>query len=121
MTVYADYSPDEQRLLTQAIASAAVVVSTASPGPSADTVSEGFAAASYVLDSLDAYVGNTLVTSIIVAIRDLVATDAAFPDYVKVASLPDAAANARRYLDPWLTLSMPVLPRQRRPATSSGS
>ncbi len=75
-----------------------MVVSTASPGPKADTVSEGFAAASYVLDSLDAYVGNTLVTSIIVAIRDRLAAEEAFPDYVKVATAPDAASRARGIL-----------------------
>ena len=45
MTIYADYPPDAQRLLIQAIAAAAIVVSTASPGPNADTVTEGFAAA----------------------------------------------------------------------------
>jgi hypothetical protein len=99
MTVYADYTPDEQRLLTQAIEAAAIVVSTASPGPKADTVSEGFAAASYVLDSLDAYVGNTLVTSIIVAIRDRLATPEAYPDYVQVATSPDAAPRARGILE----------------------
>ena len=38
MTVYADYTPDEQRLLIQAIAAAAIVVSAASPGSKADTV-----------------------------------------------------------------------------------
>ena len=98
MTIYADYPPDAQRLLIQAIAAAAIVVSTASPGPNADTVTEGFAAASYVLNSLDAYVGNTLVTSIIVAIRDRLAADEAFPDYVKVATAPDAASKARTIL-----------------------
>ncbi len=98
MTVYADYSPEEQRLLTQAISAAAVVVSAASPGSRADTVSEGFAAASYVLDSLDASVGNTLVTSIIVAIRDRLAAEEAFPDYVTVATASDAAARARAIL-----------------------
>lgn len=98
MTVYADYTPDEQRVLIRAIAAAAIVVSAASPGSKADTVSEGFAAASYVLDSQPAYVGNTLVTSIIVAIRERVAAEEAFPDYVKVATAPDAASTARDIL-----------------------
>jgi len=98
MSVYADYTSDQQRLLIQAIAAAAIVVSAASPGSKADTVSEGFAAASYVLDSLDAHVGNTLVTSIIVAIRDRLAAEEAFPDYVKVATAPDAASRARGLL-----------------------
>ena len=103
MSVYTDYTSDQQRLLIQAIGAAAIVVSAASPGSKADTVSEGFAAASYVLDSLDAHVGNTLVTSIIVAIRDRLAAEEAFPDYkqwlVHVANVTaDGAVEDRGFL-----------------------
>ncbi len=45
MTVYADYTSDEQRLLRASLQAAAVAVSAASPGRTEETVSEGYAAA----------------------------------------------------------------------------
>ncbi len=39
MSVFADYTPDEQRVLLRAINAAAVLVSTASPSSGADTAS----------------------------------------------------------------------------------
>ena len=98
MSLYADYEPDAQRVLVRAISAAAVLVTTASPGSKADTVSEGFAAAEYVLDSLEANIGNTLVSSVIIAIRDRLAAEGPFPDYTEVASAPDAANQARAAL-----------------------
>jgi hypothetical protein len=95
MSIFADYTPDEQRVLLRAINAAAVLVSAASPSSGADTASEGFASAEYVLASLEAYIGNTLVSSVIVALRDRVADEVAFPDYVKVARSTDAADQAR--------------------------
>jgi len=104
MSLYADYDPDQQRVLVRAISSAAVLVSTASPGPKADTVSEGFASAEYVLDSLEANIGNTLVSSVIIAIRDRLAAEQPFPDYTQVAAAPDAADQARAALTAVATL-----------------
>jgi hypothetical protein len=98
VSIYADYEPDQQRVLLRAIGAAAVLVSTASPGPMADTVSEGFAAAEYVLGSLEANIGNTLVTSVILAIRDRIAAEEPFPDYAQVATAPDAVDQARAAL-----------------------
>lgn len=98
MSVFADYDPDEQRVLLRAINAAAVLVSTASPSSGADTASEGFASAEYVLASLEANIGNTLVSSVILALRDRVADDSAFPDYVRIAKAPDAADQARAAL-----------------------
>ena len=98
MSVYADYEPDQQRVLLRAINAAAVLVSSASPGPKADTVSEGFASAKYVLDSLEANIGNTLVSSVIMAIRDRLEAEQPFPDYTVVATAPDAADQARAAL-----------------------
>lgn len=95
MSVFADYAPDEQQVLLRAISAAAVLVSVASPGSRADTASEGFSAAEYVLASLDAFIGNTLVSSVIMAIKDGVANEVAFPDYVKVATAADAADRSR--------------------------
>ena len=99
MSVFSDYSPDEQGVLTQAIAAAAVMVSVASPGPKADTVDEGYAAAQYVLGSLEAYVANTLVSSVIFAIKDRLAAEQPFPDYVEVARAEDAGSRARDRLE----------------------
>ncbi len=98
MTVYAEFTAEEQRLLTQSIAAAATVVSVASPGSRADLVSEGFAAAEFVLDSLRTHVDNTLVSSVIVAIKDRIAADQPFPDYTEVAKAEDAGARARAIL-----------------------
>src|SRR5690349_6217324 len=98
MSVFADYTPDEQRVLLRAINAAAVLVSTASPSSGADTASEGFASAEYVLASLEANIGNTLISSVIMALKDRVADDSAFPDYVHVAKEADAAEQARARL-----------------------
>lgn len=106
MTVIADYTEDEQRLLRTAIEAAAVAISAASPGREEETVSEGFAAARFVLESQPAYVGNTLVTSILVELLERIKEEQPFPDYVKVASAPGAydesmalLARAVRLLD----------------------
>ncbi len=98
MSVYADYPPDQQQRLTQAIGASAVLVSVASLGSKADTVSDGFAAAEFVLDSLRTHVDNTLITSVIVALRDRVAAEQPFPDYADTASAPGAETRARGIL-----------------------
>ena len=90
MTVIADYTEEEQRLLRSAIEAAAVAISAASPGREEETVSEGFAAADFVLKSQPAYVGNTLVTSILVELQERVKEEQPFPNYVEVASAPGA-------------------------------
>lgn len=90
MTVYSDFSADEQFLLRASLEAAAVAVSAASPGRKEETASEGFAAASYVLGSREAYVGNTLVSSVILALEERAREEQPFPDFVKVASEPGA-------------------------------
>jgi len=94
VSIYADYTPDEQQLLRSALISAAVAVSAASPGRKEETVSEGFAAADLVLKSQPEYVGNTLVTSVIVKLQDLLVTQNVFPDFLQVATAPGAHAEA---------------------------
>ena len=69
MTIYTDYTADEQQLLRKSLQAAAVAVSAASPGRKEETASEGYAAASFILGSRPEYVANTLVTSIIVRDR----------------------------------------------------
>lgn len=94
MTVFHDYTTDEQQLLLRSLEAAAVAVSAASLGRKEETGSEGFAAASLVLDSRDAYVTNSLVSSIIVELEAEVRVGRSFPDYVKVASAPGAGEGA---------------------------
>jgi hypothetical protein len=90
MTVIADYTEEEQELLRSAIESAAVAVSAASPGRSEETVSEGFAAADFVLKSQPEFVGNTLVTSLLVQLQLDLKAGHVFPNYLDVASAPGA-------------------------------
>jgi hypothetical protein len=94
MTVIDDLTSDEQLVLRSAIEAAAIAVSAASPGRKEETVSEGFAAAEFVLSSQPAYVGNTLVTSILVALQERVRQDAPFPDFVAAALAPSALEQA---------------------------
>jgi len=90
VTVLADYTEAEQELLRHAIASAAIAVSAASLGRKEETVSEGFAAADLILKSQPRYVGNTLVTSILVEFQEDLKTGLAFPNYLEEASAPGA-------------------------------
>lgn len=90
MTVLAEYSDEEQDLLRSAIAAAAVAVSAASLGRKEETVSEGYAAADLMLKSQPDYVGNTLVTSIIVQVQSDLQAGHVFPNYLERASEPGA-------------------------------
>ncbi len=98
MTVIADYTEEEQQLLRSAIEAAAIAISAASPGRKEETVSEGFAAADFVLKSQPAYVDNTLVTSILVALQSDVAAEHPFPDFVELASAPGALEESMTVL-----------------------
>lgn len=86
MSVYGDYTPDEQQLLRASLEAAAVAVSAASPGRKEETVSEGFAAATFVLESLPEQVGNQLVTSVIVELKARLEREHPFPDYLAAAT-----------------------------------
>lgn len=94
MTVIGDLTDDERRVLIAALQAAPVVISAASLGRKEETASEGFAAASAILRSRDAYVANPLVSSIIVAIEQRVHAEQPFPDHVAAATAPDAEARA---------------------------
>jgi hypothetical protein len=94
MLVYSDFSPEEQVTLRRSLLAAGVAVSAASPGRAEETVSEGFAAASFVLERADDYVRYPLITSVIAWLREQEAEEQTFPDYVKVATAPDARAQA---------------------------
>ncbi len=90
MTVIADYSEEEQQLLRSAIEAAAVAMSAASPGRKEETISEGYAAADFILKSQPDYVSNTLVTSILVWLQQALKTERVFPDFLAVATAPGA-------------------------------
>jgi hypothetical protein len=94
MSVFADYSPEEQQLLLRSLEGAGVAVSAASLGRKAETASEGFAAASYILDSQATYLGNTLIGSVQYELKRRSAAGQHFPDFVKLAMAPGAAEQA---------------------------
>lgn len=94
MTVFRDLAAEEQLVLLRALQAGPVVVSVASPGRKEETASEGFAAAAFVLDSRARYVGNVLVSSIIIALEDRVRAELPFPDYLEVVRAPGAGEAA---------------------------
>jgi len=98
MLVYGDFTGDEQVLLRRSLLAAAVAVSAASPGREEETVSEGFAAASFILDRRDDYVRFPLITSVIAWLQEQANAEQAFPDFVKVAEAPDALPQAMETL-----------------------
>jgi len=94
MSVFSDYTPEEQQVLLRSIEAAGVAVAAASLGRKAETASEGFAAASYILESRAAYLGNTLIGSVQYALQARAAAGKSFPDFAKLAAAPGAAAEA---------------------------
>jgi hypothetical protein len=90
MSLYAGFSDDEQRLLRASLEAAAVAVSAASPGRPEEAASEGFAAASFILERRADYVEDRLISAVIADLEARLAADQAFPDFVKVASAPGA-------------------------------
>lgn len=94
MTLYGELTEDEQRLLRASLDAAGVAVSAASLGRKAETASEGFAAASFVLGRRNDYVANPLVSSVIIALEERVRDEVPFPDYVALASAPGAEEEA---------------------------
>ncbi|HHY55824.1 MAG TPA: hypothetical protein GYA08_10345, partial [Chloroflexi bacterium] len=60
MNLFTDYTSEEQQLLLRSLQAAAVAVSAASLGRKTETISEGFAAASFIMERTQATVGNPL-------------------------------------------------------------
>jgi hypothetical protein len=94
MTLIGDFGPDDQRLLLEALESAAVLVSVASPGRKEETASEGFAMAVYILDSAPEHIAHPLLASMIQALKDRAAAHGSFPDYNKLVEAPGARDRA---------------------------
>ncbi|MCO5210582.1 MAG: hypothetical protein M9936_12845 [Caldilinea sp.] len=98
MTTLTDYTPDEQQLLLRSLQAAAVAVSAASLGRKTETVSEGFAAASFIMERSQATVDNTLITSIQFALEERAKHDQPFPSFEKAVTAPGAEADAMETL-----------------------
>ncbi len=94
MSVLKDYTQEEQALLMQGPRLGAIVVSAASPGRSADTESEGFAAIEYAMSSRGEFLDNTLIASILYELDQLSKSGHRFAAYGKLAAAPDAKAQA---------------------------
>jgi hypothetical protein len=90
MTTYHDLDAEDQLLLRRSLQAAAVAVSAASLGRAEETASEGFAAAKFVLEGRAAYVGNALVSSVILELEDRIHAEQPFPDYTAAATAPGA-------------------------------
>lgn len=94
MSVFSDYTADEQQLLIESLDAAGVVVSAASLGRGAETASEGIAVASLILDSRHDHVGNSLVSSVVLAIEERLRAEQPFPNYSDLAAAPGARQSA---------------------------
>lgn len=94
MSVLTDYTTEEQRLLMQGPRLGAIVVSAASPGRSAETAAEGFAAITYAMTERRDYLGNTLINSILFELDELAKAEWKFADYNKLAVAPGAREQA---------------------------
>lgn len=94
MSVLADYTAEEQALLLRSLQAAAIAVSAASPGRKTETISEGFAAASYIIEERAPYLSNPLIGSIQYEIDRRADAGESFPDYVKMATAPGAEEAA---------------------------
>jgi hypothetical protein len=88
MSVLSDYSPADQQLLRSSLSAAAVAVAASSIGKDAETASEGFAAASYILNSREQYLNNTLVGSVIYDLEERVQNEGTFPDFEQQVNTP---------------------------------
>jgi hypothetical protein len=98
MSVLSDYSAEEQSLLLRSLQAAAIAISAASPGRKTETVSEGFAAASYIMEVREPYLANPLIGSVQYEIERRAEAGDSFPDYTKVAGAPDAEQTAMQTL-----------------------
>ncbi len=94
MSVLGEYTKDEQFLLMQGPRLGAIVVTRASPGRSAETAAEGFAAIQYAMAARREFVGNALIASVLFEIDELAKSEWRFADYSKLADAPDAGAKA---------------------------
>lgn len=94
MSVLADYTAEEQSLLLRSLQAAAIAISAASLGRKTETISEGFTAASYIMEEREPYLANPLIGSIQYEIERRAEAGSSFPDYVELATAPGAQQAA---------------------------
>lgn len=94
MSLFTDYTPDEQQLLVRSLQAAAVAIAAASLGRKTETVSEGVAAASLIMERTTATVSNSLITAVQFELDQRIARGETFPKFEQVASAPGAAEAA---------------------------
>jgi hypothetical protein len=116
MSLITDFTSEEQSLLMQGPRLGAIVVSAASPGRSADTASEGFAAIESAMRGRGEFLDNTLIGSILYELDQLSKAEHRFADYGKLAAAPDAGEHALAQLGEIADL----LDRKSNPAEAAG-
>lgn len=94
MTTFIDYTPEEQQLLLRSLQAAAVAIAAASLGRKTETISEGFAAASFITARTATTVGNPLISAVQFALEERAARGEPFPNFEKAATAPGAADAA---------------------------
>jgi hypothetical protein len=98
MTVLADLDDADRRILVRSLQAAAVAVSAASPGRPEETVSEGMAAATFILKRHPDDLDDPLIGSVIYWLEERLKTEQPFPDYVEVAQAEGARETAMETL-----------------------
>lgn len=116
MSVLADYTAEEGRLLMEGPRLGAVVVSAASPGRATETVAEGFAAIQYAMRRSGEFLDNTLIGSIQFEVDQLAKAEQKFADYTKLAT----ASGARDQALAKLGQIADLLDRKSTPAEATG-
>lgn len=99
MTILSDYTPEEQRLLMVSLRAAGVAVSAASLGKGAETASEGFAAASYIMESEGEFLDNTLINAVHFELKRRAEegyTFVSYTDEAEATGAKEAALNTLR-------------------------
>jgi hypothetical protein len=116
MSVLSDYSEEEQLLLLQGPRLGAIVISAASPGRSAETATEGFAAVKYAMSARGEFLENLLVNALLYKLDELAKEDRKFADYNKLA----AAAGAKEQALGRLAEAADLLDRKSDPVEAKG-
>ncbi len=94
MSLFTDYTPDEQQLLLRSLQAAAIAIAAASLGRKTETASEGFAAASFIMERSATTVSNPLITAVQFELDQRITRGDAFPNFEQAASAPGAADAA---------------------------
>lgn len=116
MSVLDDYSAEEQSLLLRSLAAAAIAIAAASPGRKVETASEGFAAASYIMEVRQPYLAHPLIGSLQFEIDRRAAAGDSFPNFVKQAT----AAGAEQAALDTLTAVAALLDAKTTPEEAQG-